>query len=136
LAALRWRGHSADLLHHAQSIVVSPRLRYLASREAVYSYPRYLDTVLAWRNAHELPLVGASSGPASDHPITFCYLVLDRDLGVGEDAVVEVHDVPIPFGARREIGEGRVVVDAVLCGDLVCDVDVLRVEEFFKLTTG
>jgi hypothetical protein len=50
--------------------------------------------------------------------------------------VVEVHDVPIPFGARREIGEGRVVVDAVLCGDLVCDVDVLRVEEFFKPTTG
>ena len=43
--------------------------------------------------------MGASPGPAGDHPITFGYLLLNRDLGVGEGAVVEVDDVPVPFGA-------------------------------------
>jgi hypothetical protein len=78
--------------------------------------------------------VGASPGPAGDHPITFCYLLLDRDLGVGEGTMVEVHDVPVPFGAGREVGEGRVVVDGVWGGDLLCDIEVLRVEDFFKPT--
>src|SRR5215210_2137805 len=51
-------GDSADLLHPAQSIVVSPGLRYLAPREAVYCHSRELYPVAAGRNAQELPLVG------------------------------------------------------------------------------
>lgn len=80
--------------------------------------------------------MGASPDPAGDHPVAFCYLVLKRDLGVGEGAVVEVHDVPVPFGAGRKTAESRVVVDGILSSDLVCDVKVLRVEDFFKSTTG
>ena len=50
------------------------------------------------------PLVGASPGPASDPLITFGYLLLDRDLGVGKGAMVEVHDVLAPSGP-----DGRLV---------------------------
>jgi hypothetical protein len=49
------RGNSADLLHHAQSIVVGPTFRYLAAGDAVDDDPRSLYSVASGRDANEFP---------------------------------------------------------------------------------
>jgi hypothetical protein len=52
--------------------------------DAVNINPGNRYRLIRWRNSHQLPLMGATSRPASHHHSPFSNLILNREAGISE----------------------------------------------------
>src|SRR5215218_7427483 len=82
------RRDNAQLLHHAQGVVVDPGLLHLAAGDAVELYARHRHLIAGRGDAHELALLRALTGPSGHDPVAFGDLILDGKVGVGVGATV------------------------------------------------
>src|ERR671932_1549975 len=109
----RSTGDCADLLQHAQGIVISPTFHYLALRDVVDDDPRYGYLLASRRNPHKLPLMRATPGPAGHYRILFGGLLLDGDTSVGEGTAIQANELFLAFGPDREVGKSGVMLDVI-----------------------
>jgi hypothetical protein len=79
----------SDLLHQVQSVVVDPLLLDFAAGDLINEDARYGRRIAGRSVAHKLPLMRAASPPASNHPVTFSYLILNRYPQIRQGATVQ-----------------------------------------------
>src|SRR4028119_2043923 len=131
------RGDGANLLHHAQGIVVKPALHELAAFYAVYADARNLHPVAARGDAHKHPLVRAACRPARDHLIPLGYQVLDGHPEVGEGSTVHLDE---PLGTvratARSLGGVGIMGDIVGGYDLIYEVHIPFIVGLLHKATG
>ena len=72
-------GNSPDLLHKVEGVIVNPLFLDLAPGDAVDEDAGYVRLIAGRSVSQKLTLVGAASPPASNHPVTFGYQVLNRN---------------------------------------------------------
>src|SRR5215213_1273763 len=129
--------YSANLLHHAQGVVVSPGLHHLAPFYAIYGDARNLNRFAARRDAHKLPLVRATCPPARDHLIPLGYQVLDAHLDVGEGVRVDLHELLGTLHATTHALRTSGVVDDQVGGHyLIYEVHIPLVIDLIHIASG
>jgi hypothetical protein len=129
--------NSANLLHHAQGVVVSPGLHDLAAFYVIYGDARNLHRVAARRNAHKLPLVPAACPPACDHLIPLGYQVLDGHLDFGEGVTVDLDELLGTLHAATDALRASGVVDDQVGGHyLIYEVHIPFVIDLIHKASG
>src|SRR5215217_7675310 len=125
------RRDMAKLLHHAQSVKVSPSLHYLAVGDPLDSNARYLH-LLACRGTKDLrlPLVGATGPKAHYNLVPFGHHILYSTGEVGKGFAVGSGELSGPFYASC-FSTSRLIADVVGADDLLDCVEVARVVEKF-----
>src|ERR1700693_3044629 len=83
----------------------------------------------------EIPFMGPSARPTSHDCFAFGDEVLDRQSHVGEGGAVESRALLFTVRASPSIGRGKVMVSVVGGKELVGDLQITLVPNFFEQTT-
>jgi hypothetical protein len=106
-----------------EGVIVNPLFLDLAPGDAVDEDAAYARPIAGRSVAHELTLVGAVSPPASDHPVTFGYKILDRNPQIRKGATVHAHKTLKTIQATHlSLSTGGAVADEVGSKELVDQV--------------
>lgn len=91
---LRWR-YRAQLLHQPHHVELSPEFDDLPVDDPVEDTARRLDTLAGGRDALQLALVRAPTGPPLGHPVPFSDQLLEGGMGLSTAEVSEeLHITP------------------------------------------
>src|SRR5215211_357982 len=126
------RRDNAQLLHHAQGVVVDPGLLHLAAGDAVELYARHRHLITGWGDAHEITLMCALTGPSGHDPVSFGDLILDGEMGVGVGATVHGHVLLYALRTAHLLGDGGIVEYVVGGEELVRQLQVTSPEDLFE----
>ena len=127
--------NDAELLHEAQRIPIDIALEHFAVREAGDAYAGDVELLVCWGDSVEFAFMGTTARPTSHNCFAFGNEVLDRETNVGEGIAVKSDSLLLSFGAATDIGRGTVVVSVRRRDELVCDLHVAFVPNFFEQTT-
>src|SRR4051812_2233040 len=120
---LLWGGDVPELLHHTHRVIVVPALHYLALGDPLDRDTRYLHPVTCGgTHLLSLTLVGATSPPAANHLVSFCYLVFYGAGEVRKSTAEASSELPGALYTIYVFWHGGVVADKVGGIDLLCDI--------------
>src|SRR5579859_561962 len=109
--SLGWRGHSTELLHHAERVVFLPLLSDLSPDDAIDHHTAGCHQLACGSDSHQISPMDASETPTGYHLVAFGYLVLNRPLAIGEGGKHLGQELTISLAP--ELPDCRCVVYAV-----------------------
>src|ERR671928_811957 len=122
-ASLPWLGNSTDLLHQVEGVIVGPLFFDFAAGDAVDDDAGYARLIAGRSVAHELTLVRAASPPASNHPVTLGYQILNRNLQIRKGGTVHGYKaLKILQATHLSLSAGGTMADEVGSEQLVDQV--------------